>query len=143
MNKKVIYSALGGALTLFLLGGLVYEVLLKDFSNEMMNAIGEAANRNPSMGIIVAAQLTLGLLLALLFNLLHIKNFKDGAIHGAWITFLITLWFDLWLFASFNFMTLSFSLVDILSNIIFGAVAGGVIGLIQGKVVASSLSPQH
>lgn len=143
MNKKVIYSALGGALTLFLLGGLVFEVLLKDLSNDIMNSMGDAANRNPSFGVIAAAQLSISLLLALLFNLLNVKNFKEGAMHGAWIVFLIALWFDLWMFASFTFMTLSMSLVDIATNTIFGAVTGGVIGLIQGKVVAKSYLPQH
>lgn len=134
MYKKIILSTLGGAIVLFLLGGLTFEVLLKDFSAEMMNSIGSAANTDPSFVSIALSQVAMALLMAIIFFKLNLVQFSSGLLNGAWIMFLIILWFDLWIIFSFNFMTPSMMTVDIVSNTVFGAIAGGVIALIQGKI---------
>ena len=134
MEKKVIFSALGGAVTLFLLGGLVYGLLLADMMAEYMKAGEACMNQEMPMGIIAVANLVQGVLLALVLDKFGISTFKGGAIAGAWITFLLVLWFDLWMKASFNFFSTNLMVIDIVINTIMGAVAGGVIGLILGKV---------
>lgn len=134
MYKKILLSTLGGAVALFLIGGLVFEVLLKDYSSEMAKSLGSAANTNPSVIVIALAQTSIALLLSILFYKLKINLFSSGLLNGAWIMFLIMLWFDFWMFATFNFMTTNLMLVDVVSNTAFGAIAGGVIAFIQGKI---------
>ncbi|MFN8348724.1 MAG: hypothetical protein U0X91_27235 [Spirosomataceae bacterium] len=134
MNKKVILSALGGAVAFTLLGGLVFEVLLKDLMTEMMAAMGSAANPNPDFILIILANLTLSVLLALLLNRSNVSTFSGGAMGSVWIVFLLILWFDIWMFATFTFMTPKMMAIDIVSNTIMGTLGGGVIGQIQGKL---------
>ena len=100
----------------------------------MMNSLGSTANSNPSFVIIALAQLTISLLFSILFYKWKIESVSSGFFNGAWIMFLIMLWFDLWMLTTFNFMTPSLFLVDVVSNTAFGALAGGVIAFIQGKV---------
>lgn len=134
MYKKVILSALGGAVAFTLLGGLIFEVLLKDLMAEMMAAMGSAVNPEPSIVLVILANLTLSVLLALLLNRFNVSTFNGGAMASVWIVFLIILWFDIWMFATFSFMTPKMMAIDIVSNTITGTLAGGVIGWIQGKV---------
>ncbi len=134
MNKKVILSALGGVVAFTLLGGLVFEVLLKDLMTEMMTAMGSSVNQNPSIVPIILANLAMSILLALLLSRFGVSTFNGGAMSSVWVVFLIILWFDIWMFASFNFMTPKMMAIDIVSNTIIGTLVGGVIGWIQGKV---------
>lgn len=134
MNKKVILSALGGGLTLFIVGGILFELLLKDVMSDMVKAMGSVYNQNPNFATIALAQLILSLILAIFIYKSNVTTFMGGLTTGAWMTFLILFWFDLWMLTTFNFMTVSMALFDTISNTAIGAVASGVIGWIQGKI---------
>lgn len=134
MNKKVILSALGGGLTLFIVGGILFEFLLKDVMSDMVKAMGSVYNQNPNFATIALAQLILSLILAIFIYKSNVTTFMGGLTTGAWMTFLILFWFDLWMLTTFNFMTVSMALFDTISNTAIGAVASGVIGWIQGKI---------
>jgi hypothetical protein len=134
MNKKILLSALGGGLTLFVVGGILFEFLLKDTMADMIKAMGSVYNQNPNFAIIALAQLILSLILAIFIYKSNVSTFVGGLTTGAWICFLIIFWFDLWMLTTFNFMTVSMALFDTISNTALGAVASGVIGWIQGKI---------
>ncbi len=134
MYKKILLSTLGGAVTLFLIGGLIYGFLLADYMAEQMAAGKACMNAEMSLGIIGVINIVQALLLSLVIDKFGISTWQSGAVAGAWITFLMIIWFDLWMLASFNFMPTSFILIDVVINTIFGAAAGAVIGLILGKV---------
>lgn len=134
MNKKVILSALGGGLTLFIVGGILFEFLLKDAMADMIKAMGSVYNQNPNFAIIALAQLIFSLILAIFIYKSNVTTFMGGLTTGAWMAFLIIFWFDLWMLTTFNFMTVSMVLFDTISNTALGAVASGVIGWIQGKI---------
>lgn len=134
MNKKVILSALGGGLTLFIVGGILFEFLLKDAMADMIKAMGSVYNQNPNFAIIALAQLIFSLILAIFIYKSNVTTFMGGLTTGAWMAFLIIFWFDLWMLTTFNFMTVSMVLFDTISNTALGVVASGVIGWIQGKI---------
>ena len=134
MEKKVIFAALGGAIAQFLVGGLVFGLVLKSMMDEMMKALGDCANPNPSMLNILLANLSLSILLAISFSKFNISTFKGGLINGLWMGVLIMFWFDQWMFATFNFMTINLFVFDMISNTLMIALSGGVIGWILGKV---------
>ena len=134
MNKKIILSALGGGLTLFIVGGILFEFLLKDVMSDMIKAMGSVYNQNPNFATIALAQLIFALILAIFIYKSNVSTFVGGLTTSAWMAFLIIFWFDLWMLTTFNFMTVSMALFDTVSNTAIGAVAGGVIGWIQGKI---------
>jgi hypothetical protein len=78
--------------------------------------------------------LSFSLLMALLFHKLGINTFRSGAITGTWITLLNMLWFGLWNGSTFTAYPWSWLTYDVIGNTIVGAVAGGVVGWIYGKM---------
>ncbi len=134
MNKRTVLAAIGGAATLFLLGGLIFGLLLKSYMEKVMQSMGDCGNPNPSMLNILGANLVLAILLTLILDQRNVKTFGAGLKNGAWIGALVMLWFDQWMFASFQFMTINLFVFDFVSNTILIALGAGVIGLILGKV---------
>ena len=134
MTKKILLATLGGAVVLFLLGGLIYGLLLADMLAGMMEA-GKACMNDPiSMPWIIVANIVQALLLAMVLDKFGISTVQSGAIAAAWITLLIGVMFDSWMFAQFNFMTTNMMVIDVIANTLMGALAGAVIGWILGKV---------
>ena len=134
MEKKVIFAALGGAIAQFLVGGLVFGLVLKSMMDEMMKAIGDCANPNPNMLHIALANLSISVLLAISFSKFNVSTLKGGLLNGLWMGALILFWFDLWMFATFHFMTINMFVFDMISNTTLITISGGIIGWILGKV---------
>lgn len=134
MIKKITLATLGGFVALFLLGGLIYGALLGSYMEEAMKA-GAACMNNPmNMTAVVVANLVQALLFAILIHKLGISTFSSGMIVGAWLGFALGVFFDMWMFATFNFMTVTLMGIDVVVYTVMGAVTGGVIGWILGKV---------
>ncbi len=134
MIKKILLSTLAGAVTLFLLGGLIFGVLLAAPMAEFMKAFEGCAHPVPPMQFIVFANIAMALLLSLILSKLAVSTFSRGLKAAVWVVFLIILWFDMWMFATFSGMTVQMLLFDIIGNTTIGTLAGGVIGWVLGKV---------
>lgn len=116
-------ALLAMAIFMGLLGGMA-EKWQADFTSCLnMNMVG---------GMI--GSLVLSFFMAILLHRFGVSTFKGGAIAGAWITFLMVLWFGLWNASTFTAYPWSWLPYDVIGNTIVGAVAGGVIGWIYGKV---------
>jgi hypothetical protein len=137
MNAKVLLAALAGGVAAFLLGWLVFGILLDPWYRSIMTPEALAAMRTPEemqMWGIVLSNLVYGLLLALIFNRwANISTFRSGAIAGAVICFLVALSFDLSFVAFMKMWTNNLVLlVDPIANAVLGAIIGGVIGWVLG-----------
>ena len=131
--KRVLLATLAGAVTLFVLGFLVYALLLADFftNNQMANV----EKTNPNLPLIFVANLAQAFLFTFIFERwAGIKTFATGAKAGALIGLLIALFVDLIFLATTNLGTPTTTLVDIVAQTVMGAIAGGVIGLVLGKL---------
>ncbi|MDO8366988.1 MAG: hypothetical protein Q7T20_09340 [Saprospiraceae bacterium] len=135
MNTKVLLAALAGAVATFLSGWAIYGIALKDFFAANTTEAGASVMRGemPLMWAIFVGCLAWSLLLALLFSRwAAITTFKDGAMAGAWIMFLVALGADFFSYAGMDVMTMTAALVDPVINAVQGAIAGGVIGWVLG-----------
>lgn len=134
MEKKVILSTVAGFVTMFLAGWVLFGMILQTVMAKWQEAIGTCGNIEPSMTPMIVAHVALSLLLALLIYKLGQTSFMGGAKTAAWVSVLLVLWYDGWMFATFPFMTLEMSMYDVIGNTLVNALAGGVIGLVQSKV---------
>ncbi len=139
MYKSIGLSTLAGGITLFLLGGLFYAGILAEFFAGQTTAAGTAVMKDPpNMLGIAVSNLALALMLAIVFyRWANISTFQTGAIAGGVITFLMALSFDIMMLSTADMMTPLAAVVDIVIYTVMGAVAGGVIGLILGRVKAT------
>jgi hypothetical protein len=139
MNTKVLLAALAGAIVSFLLGWLVFGMLLKSTYDGMMTEAGTAIMRPEAemmnyMWAMILSNLVYGLLLALIFDRwASISTFRSGAIAGGVISFLVVLSFDLGMYSMMNAWNGGAGLIiDPLVNGVVGAVVGGVVGWVLG-----------
>ena len=139
MSTKVLLAALAGAIASFLLGWLVFGILLKPTYDGMMTEAGKTIMRPEAemmnyMWSMILSNLVYGLLLALIFSRwANISTFQGGAIAGGVISLLIVLSFDLGMYSMMNAWKGGAGLIiDPLANGVVGAVVGGVVGWVLG-----------
>ncbi|HRI58321.1 MAG TPA: hypothetical protein PK228_01315 [Saprospiraceae bacterium] len=139
MNTKLLLAALAGGVASFLLGWLVFGILLKPTYDGMMTEAGKNIMRPEAemmnyMWAMILSNLAYGLLFALIFGRwANISTFRGGAIAGGVISLLLALSFDLGMYSMMNAWQGGMGLViDPLVNGVVGAVVGGVVGWVLG-----------
>ncbi|MBI5917158.1 MAG: hypothetical protein HY842_17440 [Bacteroidetes bacterium] len=133
MEKKIILGTLAGAATGIILSMVIFMVFLGSMMEKWL-ADNAACIHEPSMMWWIIASLVFSLFVSILLHKFGVNTFKGGATAGAWITFLIALWFGITNASSFKAYTWDWLPIDLAMNTVIGAVAGGVIGWIFGKV---------
>ena len=133
MEKKIIFGALGGTVAGMVVASAIFMGLLGGMAEQWMKDNQACLNEmNPMFWII--ASVVQSVFITILFVKLNIDNFRSGAIAGAWMSFFIVLWFGLVTVSTFKAYTWGWLPYDLVGNTITGAIAGGVIGLILGKM---------
>ena len=134
--KNIIISGLIGGIVIFLLGGLFYGGLFAEFFRENMPAGMEGVMKEPvDLPMIAAADLLLGLLLAIIFHSwADLQGFSKGAALGMVIGLGLSLHYNLIFSGTTNLVTSASAIADISINTFNLAIGGGVIGAILGKM---------
>lgn len=134
--KKRIMATLAGFVVLFLLGWLIYGMLLMDFY---------AANSGSATGVmkedgdmvwwaLVVGNICQAYLLVYIFGKwANITTFSGGFQSGAVIGLIIGLAFNLNMYGTSNLMNLTSALVDPIVSAIMMGITGGVIGAVLGR----------
>lgn len=128
-TKKFLMASVAGGVTLFVLGGLIYGLALKDFA-DANSAI--TMPDQPVWWSMILAQMAMGGFVAYIYgNWAQISTFVSGARAGAVIGVFIGAGtgFDL---ASLGIITETFAAVDVFLWAVRFAVAGGVVGHVLG-----------
>jgi len=138
MLARVLAATVAGGVAFFLFGWIVYGLILdplvfKPYADpETLKLMKDP----PEWVFLILANLVAAFLLAYIFDRwATIKTFGGGLIAGAIIYVIIGLYMQL-MFAAF--MKISNGLmpiiVDIIGTMILGGLAGGVVGLVLGKM---------
>ena len=131
--KKLLLATLAGGITLFVLGFLFYDMLLKDYFDGQMTS--GFMREEPDMLFLALGNLFAALLLVYIFmKWAAISTFRTGLEAGAIIGLLVSLMWGLTMYAVADMSTLQGALVDALVYTVMFAVAGGVIGWVLGKI---------
>jgi len=141
MNKRIIVATVAGGAALFLLGFLVYDLLLGVWMKTQMVEYKGLMNETPNFVTLIVANVVWALLVALIFDRwASISTFLGGLIGGAMISFLMALYFDLMNVSFMNLYTGSTAvLVDVIAFTVIGALAAGVIAAVLGMMNNSSV----
>ncbi len=138
MNMKILRGTLFGGIAFFLLGWLIWGILLMDYSTANMNQCANRPMEEMVWWAVILSNLIMALLLTLVLKWSGATKITDGLITGAVFGLLLAAGMD----ASFWSMTTMFNnmgavIVDIIANTLYMAVGGLVIVLLWGKVKAS------
>lgn len=136
MNTKTLISGLLAGISYFLLGWLIYGVLLKDAMNNMGgSAVGVMRTESDMvMWALILGNLGFGMAMAyILGSWSGVTTFLGGAKAAAIIGFLFALGYDLIFYATTNVMALNGIFLDVAISTLMAAVAGGIIGWWLGR----------
>ena len=139
--KKLLFGTLAGFVSYFLLGWLIYGLILMDMMSELNNPDVMRAEEDMNWATMILSNVCYGFLLTYIFlKWANISSFGAGASAGAIISLLIALTVDLSLY-SYSTMITSMTgiVIDVVASIVMGGITGGVIGAVLG--MGGSASP--
>ncbi|MFN5169999.1 MAG: hypothetical protein ACK5DD_10250 [Cyclobacteriaceae bacterium] len=134
--KKRIMATLAGFVVYFLLGFLLYGILLMDF---MAANAGTATNvmrtdADMQWWALIAGNVMQAYLLVYIFgNWANITTFGGGVKAGAIIGFIMSLGFGLNMYGTTNISNLTATLVDPIVMSVMMSLTGGAIGWVLGR----------
>jgi|WetSurMetagenome_2_1015567.scaffolds.fasta_scaffold807601_1 hypothetical protein len=134
MNTKTLVGGLLGGVAFFVLGWLIYGMLLGTMmeSHTNMNCMRPMADM--SWPIMIAANLVWGFTFAYIFSKASIAGVSAGATQGAILAVLIGLSMDLFMYGTTTlYPDLTVAGIDVVINVIMGAIGGAVIGWWFGR----------
>lgn len=136
-TNKILLAGLAGGVVYFLLGWLLYGMVLPSFMDGQLTPEGAAVMR-PDDGMIfwamIVGNIAGGMLLAVIFGRwANISTWQTGAVAGAIIAGLMAASYDFLLYGSTNMMALTGILADIVVYAVMGAVGGAVVAMVLGS----------
>jgi hypothetical protein len=128
-TKKFLIGGIAGGIVYFILGWLVYGMLLRDFMKSSIDGI----DRGDSMIFwsLILGNLLLGCLLSYVINRTGAASVSDGLGTGAVIGLLFAAGFDLIMYGTTNLISLSQVAADVAAFTVISAIAGAVVALVS------------
>lgn len=134
--KKRILATLAGFAVFFLMGWLLYGMLLMDFFQTNSGTATGVARADTEMvwWALIGGNILQAYFLVYIFGkLANINTFGGGFQNGLVLGLIIGYGYDLTMYGTTNIMNLTGTLVDPLVAAVMMAVSGGVIGWVLGK----------
>ncbi len=133
MNMKLTLATIAGAIVSFFLGWIVYGLLLMGFFTANSIHYEGLMLEMPNIWIMIIADLSMGFLLAFIFQRwAKFDTFMKGLYGGLIFGFFLALAMDLFSLSMMNLYTPVYVIVDIIVGTIMNGIVGGVIGWILG-----------
>ena len=130
MNTKVLVGGVIGGVVFFLLGWVIYGMLLGDTMNSYMNPACTKAEADMNLGVLALGNLFWGLAFSyILSNWSGTMSIQTGAIASAIIGVLIAAAYDLMIYSTSTVMT---SMTGVFIDLIITAVMCGIVGAAIG-----------
>jgi len=134
MKTKVMLAVLAATVIGFLLGWLIFGVVLADFYKNNTTFYQGLMKDPPFFLGFLLGSLYLGILIVYIFDRwVKIDNFTSGLYQGFIIYFLMILSFDTFMYASMNLFNIGIIIVDVIANAVLGGIVGGVAGWVLGN----------
>ena len=134
--KRVLIATVAGGLTFFLLGGLMYGVILAGFYEANLGSATGVLRELPVWWALVVSQLGLAAVVTYVFLHAHVATASDGLKTGAifGLLFGIAIAFDLYAVTNWSNVTVAFvePFVTAVRMALGGAVIGWTLGMGRG-----------
>jgi hypothetical protein len=134
MNKRILIGGIVGGVAFFLLGWLVYGILLLDFYQANGNQSINRPMEEMVWWALMASNLLSGFLIAFVFDWTNTTDVVEGMKKGAILGFLMSASYDLSMFSMTTwFIGKRLVVVDIGVSTLFVAVGAGIIAWVMAK----------
>jgi hypothetical protein len=131
MNTKVLIAALAGGVAAYLLGWVIWGMVLMGFMEANMTVYEGLVKSEMNLLVMFVSCLIWGFLLAWVYSCFSgKKSLAGGAVTGGIIGLLVAAGLDLNFLANWNLYTPVAMVADILANGVYSAGVGAVVGWI-------------
>jgi len=134
-TNKILVGGITGGVTLFLLGWVIYGILLMNYSTANYNQCMNRPMQDMIWWSMIVSNLALGFLLATIFSWSDTTGFMAGAKTAGIIGLLLSVSMD---FGYYSMTTMyvnpSVIIVDIIAYTIYLAIAGAIVAWAMGMV---------
>ncbi len=131
-TNRILLGGIAGGVTFFLLGWLIYGILLMEYTMNSYNQCAARPMENMVWWAMILSNLSFGFLLAIVFNWSNTQGILSGAKMGGILGFLIAVSLDLSVYSmTTTFLQLSAVLVDIIVYTVMSTLVGIVVGLVM------------
>mgnify|MGYP000890038707 CR=1 FL=1 len=132
--KKLAIGGIVGGILFFLLGWLIYGMLLMDFMKNHPGVVSGYNKAEPDMLYLAIGNLISGLLMAYIFTKAGVNTLMSGLITGLVVGLLMATSMDCIMYATTNLVSKNMMMADVLASTAMSAVTGAVVGLVLGKI---------
>lgn len=135
-SKKFLIGGIAGGIAFFLLGWLVWGMLLMDFMKSHSNSSSGVFRTEADMvwWAMVVGNLAMGFLLSYVLSKASINTVAGGISTGAVIGLLMSASIDCTMYAQVNLFDTTSMIADIGASTVVTGIVGGIIGWINGKL---------
>ena len=130
--KKLISGGIAGAVTTFLLGWLIFGMLLMDFFTAHPGIAGNISKAEPDMLYLAIGNLSMGFLFAFIFIKGSINSLTKGLINGGIIGLLVSVGYNCIWYATTTATSKMAMAADVAGSVVMFAISGAVIGMVLG-----------
>lgn len=134
--KKLFMGGIVGGILFFLLGWLIYGMLLMDFMNNHTGAAGNVSRTEPDFLYLAIGNLAMGFLLAYIFVKGNVNSMANGFITGGIVGLLIAVGYDCMIYATTTVISKTAMAADVAVSTVMTAVAGAVVAMVMGMGMA-------
>jgi len=137
-TTKILLGGLAGGITFFLLGWVIYGLLLANYTAANFNQDVMKPMEEMNWLAIILSNFAFGFLLSFVIGWSNIKGWKTGAKAGIVIGFLYSASVDLSMYSMSDwFLNIGSLVVDIIVLSVISAVIGIVVALVMGAIKAA------
>ena len=130
--KKLLMGGIAGAVTNFLLGWLIFGMLLMDFMNKHPGTAGDIGRKEPDFMYLVIGNLVMGLLFAYIFIKANINSLGRGFVNGGIMGLLMSAGYNCIWYATTTAVSKTAMAADVAGSTVMFAISGAVIGMVIG-----------
>ncbi|MBL7700653.1 MAG: hypothetical protein JNM14_00265 [Ferruginibacter sp.] len=130
--KKLLIGGITGGVLFFLLGWVIYGMLLMDFMASNPGIAGNVARAEPDYLYLIIGNMALGFMMAYIFIRANVNTIAGGAVMGGIIGLLVAVGYDCMMYATTNVTSKTAMAADVAATTVMTAVVGAVIGMLMG-----------
>lgn len=130
--KKLLLGGITGGVLFFLLGWVIYGILLMNFMAAHTGVAGNIARPQPDFLYLVIGNLAMGFLICFIFIKANVNSLGAGFITAAIIGLLMAVGYDCMAYATSTVLSKTGMAADVIAATIMSAITGAAVGAVLG-----------
>ncbi|HMK05720.1 MAG TPA: hypothetical protein VK489_16075 [Ferruginibacter sp.] len=136
--KKLFLGGIAGGIAFFLLGWVIYGMLLMNFMTSHPGVAGNIQKTEPDFLYLIIGNLAMGFLFAYVFIKAGVNSMANGLVTGGIMGLLMSVGFNCVMYATTTSTSKTAMAADVGGFVVMTAIGGAIVGMVLGMSNKSS-----